>query len=256
MKLIIGFLCASLALPVCASAESLASLIDNGHSISNGTLTYSNFTATLTLPPPTLRTEPNWWRTLPMPLAENPYFYSTQPTLETIDISATPIGLQKNLSLIGFSDRTIDFTLRLTYNVAGEIHGMGTMPPQTPIFNSNHALTATTLEGTTYNINNNPPSGVPGTATFLTGGLSVRETVYLIPNQGSCTGPPSQNNISRCSLFVNDAAFTATYFTAVPEPSSIILLATGLAVATWRYRQGRWTNDTTTRCSLKGVDNV
>jgi hypothetical protein len=209
-----------------AHAESLDALTNQGLSLSNGPLTYSNFTANLSVTPADFGG----------PNPNSSYSYSMLPTIHEVDVTATSTGLHiSGLNIGGFTNGLPEVTLQLSYRVLASPGDIFSMTAGVPTqhggiaFNGDHRLTATTLAGARVfaeagdlcrfvHCDAGPvPLNVPL--------VSIGEIVHYNAAGACRLGPPTRDNVPGCSVTL--AFDVSTTFAAVPEPSTWLLLATG-----------------------------
>jgi hypothetical protein len=209
-----------------AHAESLDALSNHELSLSNGQLTYSNFTANLSVTPADFGG----------PNPNSSYSYSISPTLRDVNVAATSTGLHiAGLNIFGFTNGLPEVTLGLSYLVstlAGDIPSMMAGVPMqqgASASNSDHRLTATTPAGVRFSTEAGDlcrfvacsPGPIPLNVPFV----SIAEVVHYNARGGCRLGPPTRDNVPGCAVSL--AFDVDTTFTAVPEPSTALLLSSG-----------------------------
>lgn len=213
-------------------AVSLADLINNGGSTTSGDVTFSNFTGTFSRAPSSL-IPPEGCCHFPT-LADITIQPSTRSgfTINGIELSgswstastpASPSQLWYQL-LLGY-DVTVDGSQTLR-RMEGAVVGPRSVTVVGVFLTSGSQSVRTFF----------PDFGqVSSEAQNISGSFfHVNERVDVLPLGGCSIGPPSPVPLGGCS-FVTSASI-ANSFTAVPEPSTALLLITGL-VAEWVYRK-------------------
>jgi hypothetical protein len=230
-------------------AASLEALINSGDSLTGGSVTYSNFSGTLTAP------------TLPA-CGGSPTVLPCGvfiPSLATIDVRATETGLEISgidVSLItplvqqppGVNPN-IGFSMSYDVSTPISVYSMSTdiIPTGGNFIALGNTVTANRFDGDQLGVASTvrspgcsaPPPNVGGgfgcvrligPVTVNASNFHVTEGIFAIPFEHCQTGPPSvPPGGGSCSFFVSASA-SAT-FSTVPEPGTGSLVLTGVIVA-------------------------